>query len=116
MAAKGKVDVAAVQLWGRQVGAVRWDGRMGLGVFEYAPDFVAGGLQLSPIRMPLRREQYDFPVLKRSEDFHGMPGLLADCSGHEIVSPFSGGPFQSPRVLRISPNRSSVLKIDSLVA
>ena len=43
-------------------------------------------------------------------------GAPWDCSGHEIVSPFSGGPFQSPRVLRISPNRSSVLKIDSLVA
>jgi serine/threonine-protein kinase HipA len=78
MAAKGKVDVAAVHLWGRLLGAVRWDARAGLGVFEYDPTFTAGGLEVSPIRMPLRRAPYDFPGLKKSEDFQGLPGLLAD--------------------------------------
>ena len=78
MAAKGVVDVATVQLWGQMVGAVRWDARLGLGVFEYAPEFIASGLEPSPLRMPLRRGQYDFPAVKKSEDFQGLPGLLAD--------------------------------------
>jgi len=78
MAAKGKVDVATVQLWGQLLGAVRWDSRAGLGVFEYDPKFTTGGLEVSPIRMPLRRSPYDFPALRKSEDFQGLPGLLAD--------------------------------------
>jgi serine/threonine-protein kinase HipA len=78
MAAKGKVDVATVELWGQLVGAVRWDERAGVGVFEYSPKFMASGLEVSPIRMPLRKASYSFPTLKKSEDFQGLPGLLAD--------------------------------------
>jgi serine/threonine-protein kinase HipA len=78
MAAKGKVDVANVELWGQLVGAVRWDARAGLGVFEYDPKFTASGLEVSPIRMRLRRAEYNFPTLRKSEDFQGLPGLLAD--------------------------------------
>lgn len=78
MPAKGKVDVASVQLWGRLLGAVRWDPRAGIGFFEYDPKFMAGGLEVSPIRMPLRRASYDFPALRKSGDFQGLPGLVAD--------------------------------------
>lgn len=78
MAVKGTVDVATVELWGQRVGAIRWDARASLGIFEYDPKFVASGLQVSPIRMLLRRAEYAFPTLRKSEDFQGLPGLLAD--------------------------------------
>ncbi len=78
MATKGSVDVATIHLWDHLVGAVRWDSRLGLGKFEYDSAFIATGLEPSPIRMPLRRAQYDFPTLKKSEDFQGLPVLLAD--------------------------------------
>jgi len=78
VAEKGKVDVATVKLWDRMVGAVQWDSRSDLGLFQYDPEFAAGTLELSPIRMPLRTSPYNFPALKKSEDFQGLPGLLAD--------------------------------------
>jgi serine/threonine-protein kinase HipA len=78
MTAKGKADVATVELWGQLVGAVRWDARAGLAGFKYDPKFTASGLEVSPIRMPLKRAEYKFPALRKSEEFQGLPGLLAD--------------------------------------
>ena len=53
-------------------------GRLALGggriYFEYDPDFVAGGVELSPLRLPLE------PGLKSFEPglFEGLPGLFND--------------------------------------
>lgn len=68
---------AIVNLWGRQIGAVLWDERRRVGVFEYTPEFVASGIQVAPLTMPLRTGVYDFPALPR-DAFKGLPGLLAD--------------------------------------
>lgn len=35
------------------------------------------GIELSPLRMPLSKNIYEFPALV-GEPFHGMPGLVAD--------------------------------------
>lgn len=72
------MTVASVNLWGRQIGAVSVDGPAGLPAFQYTPEFARSGIQLSPIRMPLRTEPYDFPQLARISSFRGLPGLLAD--------------------------------------
>ena len=69
--------IAEVQLWGRTIGAVSLDSGQDLAAFEYAPDFVDSGIQLSPLHMPLARRIYTFPGLSRAT-FHGLPGLLAD--------------------------------------
>ena len=45
--------------------------------FEYDPAFVASGIQLSPLMMPLAAGVHSFPALAQ-ESFHGLPGLLAD--------------------------------------
>ncbi len=68
---------AAVWLWGTRVGAVSWDERRSLGVFQFEPAFVPSGIQIAPLTMPLRESPYEFPALRR-ESFYGLPGLVAD--------------------------------------
>jgi serine/threonine-protein kinase HipA len=71
------VTIAEVQLWGRTIGAVSLEPGRDVAAFEYAPDFAASGIQLSPLMMPLAPRVYEFPALPR-DSFHGLPGLLAD--------------------------------------
>ncbi len=68
---------ASVNLWGRRIGAVSWDADRHVGVFQYDPEFLMAGIELSPIVMPVREETYVFPALGR-DAFKGLPGLLAD--------------------------------------
>ena len=68
---------AAVNLWGRQIGAVSWVAKRGIGVFQYNPGFLAAGIELAPIAMPVQSDPYVFPDLGKSA-FRGLPGLLAD--------------------------------------
>ncbi len=68
---------AAVNLWGRQIGAVSWLAERGIGVYQYNPDFLAAGIELSPIAMPAHADPYVFPDPGQSA-FQGLPGLLAD--------------------------------------
>lgn len=51
--------------------------------FEYLPEFIETGIELSPIKMPLKPGIYRFRELIRNDDsyaqsFFGLPGLLAD--------------------------------------
>lgn len=59
------------------VGAVSFDSHLGLGAFEYEPGFLAKGIELSPLKMPLATRIYSFPELDFNT-FKGLPGLLAD--------------------------------------
>ncbi|MBI9051528.1 MAG: type II toxin-antitoxin system HipA family toxin [Anaerolineaceae bacterium] len=68
---------AKITLWGTEIGAVSWLPDRELGVFQYHPDFLQSGIQLSPIMMPLNDFPYQFPHLSK-ETFRGLPGLLAD--------------------------------------
>ena len=68
---------AAVNLWGRRIGAVSWEAGRGVGVFQYDPAFLSAGIEVSPLVMPVREAPYAFPALGR-ETFKGLPGLLAD--------------------------------------
>jgi len=81
--------LARVMLWGHDVGAVSElpNGRV---VFNYTPGFRAGGLEISPVHLPLtRRGSFEFPSLRRVEAFNGLPGVLADALpdrfGNEII-------------------------------
>ncbi len=71
------MTLAEVKLWGRRIGAVSLDEGQDVAVFQYAPELVQSGIQLSPLVMPLRDAPYSFPALPR-ESFQGLPGLLAD--------------------------------------
>ena len=69
--------LAEVRLWGSTIGAIALADNEAVASFEYNPDFVTSGIELSPLVMPLSRTVYRFPSLAR-ESFHGLPGLLAD--------------------------------------
>jgi serine/threonine-protein kinase HipA len=80
--------VAEVRLWGRSIGAVSLEEGARIAAFEYDPAFLASGIQLSPLTMPLSRRVYQFPSLPEVS-FHGLPGLLADSLpdkfGHALI-------------------------------
>lgn len=69
--------IAEVRLWGRTIGAVSMDEDRGHATFQYTPEFVNSGIEVSPIIMPLSPQTYELPELPRGT-FHGLPGLLAD--------------------------------------
>jgi serine/threonine-protein kinase HipA len=70
--------LAEVLLWGTRVGAVSLPAGERVATFEYAPDFAASGIELSPLEMPAAAgRRYRFPRLS-PESFEGLPGLLAD--------------------------------------
>jgi serine/threonine-protein kinase HipA len=71
------MTVAAVELWGTRIGAVALTDSKGFASFEYEPSFLASGVQLAPLMMPLAERVYSFPELPR-RTFRGLPGLLAD--------------------------------------
>lgn len=70
-------SIAEVRMWGRTIGAVSLADDADFATFEYDPDFVRSGIEISPLMMPLAGRVYFFPGLPR-QTFHGLPGLLAD--------------------------------------
>ncbi|MCD9008018.1 type II toxin-antitoxin system HipA family toxin [Luteimonas sp. XNQY3] len=71
------MTIAEVQLWGRTIGAVSVQDGETTAAFEYVPEFLDSGIELSPLHMPLQPRIYTFPELAKAT-FHGLPGLLAD--------------------------------------
>lgn len=71
------VKSAEVKIWGMTAGVVLWDEKQELARFQYDPNFVKTGLELSPLQMPLSSVPYRFPELSR-KTFLGLPGLLAE--------------------------------------
>ena len=70
-------DTAEIYLWGTRIGIIHQDISKTYSTFEYDADFVKSGIEVSPLRMPLSKNIYEFPALV-GEPFHGMPGLVAD--------------------------------------
>jgi len=69
--------LARVRLWGTNIAAVSFDPVLGHALFEYEPDFIRSGIQVSPIKMPLGPDVFSFPEIS-PRSFKGLPGLLAD--------------------------------------
>lgn len=73
------IRTAYVNIWNKRVGAVAWNEDDGTASFEYDPDFIETGLDLSPIMMPLGESRnYRFPDHRNTSTFKGLPGMLAD--------------------------------------
>ena len=68
---------AHAHLWGQLVGQVSEfsNGRIG---FTYDKKYLANGRALSPKHLPLESGIFEFPQLRNTEMFHGLPGVLAD--------------------------------------
>ena len=73
------IQAIAVSIWGKQVGAVAPDPRLGCYAFEYKPEWKRGGVELAPFTLPIadRRTVFVFPALPQAT-FHGLPAMLAD--------------------------------------
>jgi serine/threonine-protein kinase HipA len=93
-------QVINVNYEGNEVGAVSFDTVTGIGAFEYNSAFIAGGVELSPIKMPLSRQIYSFPELGH-ETFQGLPGLAADSLpdefGNAVLNAWMASQGKSPR-------------------
>lgn len=71
------VDYVDVLAWGQWVGRLATDPGSGFCSFAYTPQWIATGIELAPLRMPLRAEPYQFPELA-VETFLRLPALFAD--------------------------------------
>lgn len=70
-------NTAEVYLWGTRIGIIHQDSNRAYASFEYDQNFLKSGIEVSPIRMPLSSNVYEFPSLT-DNPFYGMPGLVAD--------------------------------------
>lgn len=70
-------ELAEVHLWGTRIGVVALERGSIFASFQYDPAFLASGIEVSPLMMPLAPTPYSFPELA-VETFRGLPGLLAD--------------------------------------
>lgn len=73
------VGAVEVRVWGRRVGAVALDPRLGYYAFEYDPGFVKQGIEVAPLTMPLGEaaDPFVFADLP-TPTFKRLPALLAD--------------------------------------
>lgn len=71
-------EVVEVRAWGRRVGAVARSPRTRGLAFEFDPIWVRGGIEISPLVMPLTpRRVFRFPGLNR-DTWHDLPPAIAD--------------------------------------
>jgi serine/threonine-protein kinase HipA len=133
--------IAEVRLWGRRIGAVALESGRDVAAFQYAPDFVRSGIEISPLTMPLSERVYEFPALPRMT-FHGLPGLLADSLpdqfGHVLIDAWLATQGRTPQsfnaierlcyigsrgmgalefvpALGPKPNKAAKIEVDALV-
>lgn len=74
------METISVFLWGQRVGALSWDNQRQVAGFQYDPDFVKTGLEVSPFLIPLSplTRTFYFPELADTRTFKGLPGFIAD--------------------------------------
>jgi serine/threonine-protein kinase HipA len=75
-----QVGLVEVWAWGKRVGAVAADPESGRYVFAFDPQWIATGVELSPLQMPLRERPYDNSQWSGLAPgaFFGLVPLLAD--------------------------------------
>jgi serine/threonine-protein kinase HipA len=73
------VTVIEVRVWGKRVGAVALDPRVGYYAFEYDPKFIELGIELAPLTMAVSAARQPFIFSNLPElTYRRLPGLLAD--------------------------------------
>ena len=100
--------IAEVKLWGTLVGYLADDEENNV-YFTYDPSFIARGIEISPIMLPLRREPYSFPRLT-SETYRTLPGLFADSLpdkfGRKVINEY---------LISIGRDKNSLTPIEELL-
>jgi len=79
------VPVIEVRAWGKRVGAIAPDPKLGFYAFAYEPSWRRTGIELAPLTMPLAdgRETFVFSNLPEAT-FQRLPGMLADALPDEF--------------------------------
>lgn len=72
-----QIKKARVSMWGKTVGELCQDDNRGTCVFTYDPLWIASGIEISPIWMPLSERELQFPSLPHAT-YRGLPGAFAD--------------------------------------
>ena len=90
------VHAIEVRIWGKKVGAVALDPRLGYYAFEYDPGFATSGIELAPLNMPLARAREPFVFADLPElTFKRLPALLADALpddfGNSLIDAWMAG-------------------------
>jgi serine/threonine-protein kinase HipA len=90
------VSAIEVRIWGKTVGVVALDPRLGYYAFEYSPEFVKSGIELAPITMPLSRAGEPFIFTDLPElTFKRLPTMLADALpddfGNNLIDAWMAG-------------------------
>lgn len=68
---------AIVKLWSTAIGVLTLRDGSSYASFEYLPEFVKSGIEISPFTLPLSTNVFRFPALPL-ETFKGLPGTFAD--------------------------------------
>src|SRR5665213_2706594 len=73
------IAAIAVEIWGKQVGAIARDPRLGYYAFEYSPAWKRSGVELAPLTLPVddQRKVFIFSNLPQPT-FHRLPSSIAD--------------------------------------
>jgi serine/threonine-protein kinase HipA len=90
------VHAIEVRIWGKTVGAVALDPKLGYYAFEYDPGFVVSGIELAPLTMPLAQAREPFVFADLPElTFKRLPALLADALpddfGNSLINAWMAG-------------------------
>jgi serine/threonine-protein kinase HipA len=72
------VDRIEVSLWGQTVGAVALDPAWGYYAFRYTPEFRTTGIELAPLRMPLKEDRTFLFTDLPEATYRRLPALLSD--------------------------------------
>jgi serine/threonine-protein kinase HipA len=74
-----RVDRIEVSVWGKFVGAVALDPKLGFYVFAYDGSFAKKGIELSPIQMPVNHDETPYVFTDLPEmTYKRLPAMLAD--------------------------------------
>lgn len=128
------VTTADVYIWAQKVGTVLWNESRVCANFEYTPEFIRSGLEVSPIMMPLAKKIYSFQDRDSVNTFLGLPGMLAEAlpdafgralldnwlaaQGRQDANPVERLCFQGQRsmgALEFVPSMERVLSIEQAI-
>ena len=90
------VSTIEVRIWGKTVGATALDPKLGYYVFEYDRMFIASGIDLAPLTMPLVKASEPFVFADLPElTFKRLPAMLADALpddfGNSLIDAWMAG-------------------------
>lgn len=71
------VKLAKVILFDELIGALALDDNSMTAVFEYTPEWIKKGIEISPIHLPLSHQKFQFTHLNY-ETYKGLPSVFAD--------------------------------------